>query len=101
MPLPIVSEKPAHTGTLDDIRTWMRADSTRDAWIKADPNFGAAFARYMAGQEPDDVRRVFCIEPVAQLKEDPSVRGRGHFLFAIKHFEDATWTAFIAALSRD
>lgn len=101
MALLIVSEKPAHTGTLDDIRNWMRAESTRDAWIKADPNFGAAFVRYMAGQEPDDVRRVFSIEPVAQLKEDPSVRGRGHFLFAIKHFEDAAWTAFIAALSRD
>jgi hypothetical protein len=54
----------------------------------------------MSSQEPDDVRKVFCIEPVCQLKEDTSVRGRGHFLFAIKDFEDALWVGFTASQRR-
>jgi len=94
-----VQEKPPHTATLPEIRTWMRAPSTREAWV-AQNELGNHFATYMAAQEPDDVRRVFAIDPVAQLKEDTSVRGRGHYLFALKDFEDALWTAFVASVQR-
>lgn len=94
MSLVIVAEKPAHTGTIADIRNWMRAESTREAWIRNNPNFGAAFFRYIANQEPDDVRRVFGIQPVCQLKEDAGVRGRGIHLFSIKEFEDVLWVSF-------
>lgn len=94
MSLLIVAEKPAHTGTIADIRNWMSADSTREAWVRQNPTFGASFFRYMSSQEPDEVRRVFGIQPVCQLKEDPSVRGRGLMLFAIKDFEDALWVGF-------
>ena len=99
MTLPIVGEKPAHTGSLSDIRTWMRAPSTREVWA-AQNELGNHFANYMAAQEPDDVRRVFAIDPVAQLKEDTSIRGRGHYLFALKDFEDSLWTAFVASVQR-
>jgi hypothetical protein len=100
MTLPIVGEKPAHTGSLSEIRTWMRAPSTRDAWMAQNVLLGGAFATYMADQEPDDVRRVFCIEPVCQLKEDAGIRGRGIHLFALKDFEDALWTGFAATINR-
>lgn len=100
MTLPIVQEKPAHTGSLPEIRTWMRAPSTRDAWMSQNPVFGGAFAAYLSTQEPDDVRRVFAIEPVCQLKEDASVRGRGVHLFALKDFEDALWISFTASIQR-
>lgn len=101
MSLVIVTEKPAHTGTIADIRNWMRAESTREAWIRNNPNFGAAFFRYIANQDPDDIRRVFGIEPVCQLKEDTSVRGRGIHLFALKDFEDALWVGFTVFRERN
>lgn len=100
MSLPIVNEKPAHTGSLPEIRAWMRHPSTREAWMAQNPVFGGAFAAYIAGQEPDDVRRVFAIDPVCQMKEDPSVRGRGLYLYAIKDFEDALWIGFTSAMNR-
>lgn len=100
MSLIIVSDKPANTGTIADIRMWMRSEETRSAWIMQNPTCGAAFARYMAGQEADDVRRVFDIEPVCQLKEDSSVRGRGLHLFALKDFEDALWVGFTVIANR-
>lgn len=100
MSLPIVKEKPAHTGSLPEIHDWMRSPTTRDAWMTQNVLLGGAFAAFMASQEPDDVRRVFAIEPVCQLKEDPSVRGRGVYLFALKDFEDALWIAFTATMNR-
>ena len=101
MQLLIVTERPPHTGTLGDIHDWMRASATAEAWIQQNPTFGRAFARYMASQEPDHIRRVFGIEPVCQLKPDGSIRGRGHHLFALKDFEDALWIGFTASLNRN
>lgn len=100
MSLIIVSDKPENTGTIADIRIWMRSEETRAAWVKQNPSLGVAFCRYMAGQEVDDVRRVFDIEPVCQLKEDSSVRGRGINLFALKDFEDALWVGFTVIANR-